>query len=261
MRRLLVPHIPKPGKTVELPETEAKHAIHVLRLRDGETVEIIDGLGARAAAWMRIQGQRAFAEATGDKVRPQEGVRPAITLELAILKGQAMEWAVEKVTELGIHRLVPVLAERTVVRLDRKGPGVFIDRWQKISDQALKQCGRLERLEIAPPLTPSQLATAPEDGALRLWCEEKELGTAPLLLDVLAAERRKRTELPQVRVLVGPEGGWSDNERTILSDHYTAVSLGPLVLRAETAALFAASVSSAVLQSRMLDNEVSVKEA
>ena len=146
LKRILCSKIPEPHRAVELEETEATHATRVLRLKDGDRVEAMDGKGHSALATLRTRNgppRLEYIEKTEAQV--STGQLVPIILEMSVLKGDAMEWVVEKAVELGVTTLVPVLTAHTVVQMDRKGPEAFQERWQKIADQALKQCGRLDR--------------------------------------------------------------------------------------------------------------------
>jgi 16S rRNA (uracil1498-N3)-methyltransferase len=153
-----------------------------------------------------------------------------------------MGWVIEKAVELGVKVLTPVITDHTVVQLKAKGPESFQHRWQKIADQALKQCGRLERMEIEAPIDFETLLLQPFQG-VRFWGDEASQAQAPFLLD---CETLSLNEHPH-RILIGPEGGWSHSERLLLEkgarrDQTQRICLGPQVLRAETAALFAVSM-------------------
>lgn len=247
MRRILCPQLPKPNRPVTLPETEANHAVRVLRLKDGDTVEAIDGQGHSAPAILRTHGGPARLEVAGTAspawIPPRSEAQGAVVplvLEMAILKGDAMEWVVEKAVELGARALVPTVTAHTIVQVKSKGPEAFRDRWQKIADQALKQCGRLERLEVELPAKLEDLV-ARHPGATRYWCDEAAGADAPdLFSDLLENPGR-----PEIRLLIGPEGGWSEAERGLLAPAARKVTLGPLVLRAETAAVHGISLIAA----------------
>ncbi len=252
-KRLLCPQLPKPNRSILLPEGEANHAVRVMRLRAGDQVEILDGNGNH------VMGRLAFEE-TGVRVEYVETLTSAaadvpalvpLTLEIAVLKGEAMEWVVEKATELGIQRLQPILTDYTVVQTKEKGPQYFRDRWQKIADQTLKQCGRLERLDIQTPL---KLDQALMGGSFRLWCDEASRVEGGKLLSDWVMGRPPELQSrvgAGVSLLIGPEGGWSENERRALG-HSAALrmTLGPLIFRAETAAIFGMSIISAFMRSR-----------
>lgn len=245
MKRLLCPRIPAPDKPVELPESEAEHATRVLRLRDGDEVEALDGRGGAARVVLRVRGgpvRLEYAGPSSGSAEPGTGAIPPVTLEMGILKGDAMEWAIEKAVEIGARHFIPVVTAHTVVQLKQKGPEAFKIRWQKIADQALKQCGRLERMEIQDPIELESLMARNPSSARepRIWCDEAARGEAQELGPWLSQSR------PQaLRILIGPEGGWSQSEREMLSaSGAVRASLGPWVLRAETAALFTLSLAA-----------------
>lgn len=254
-KRLLCPRVPTPGQNVRLSEEEAHHATRVLRLREGDQVEAIDGQGhhaitalVRSGPWIELQFHSWV-----EKVPPQKNL--SITLEIAILKGEAMEWIVEKSVELGVTRLVPILTDHTVVQVKQKGPEVFQQRWQKIADQSLKQCGRLERMEIGQLTSFEKLINTPlPQGGIRWIGDETSNLSAPFFVDELRS--KSPLENKPLHFLVGPEGGWSAHEEDLFRVPNpqgqlpgVRVSLGPVILRAETAALFSISVLTAFVRS------------
>ena len=232
-----------------MPETEAHHATKVLRLRDGEIIEALDGKGHKMLATLRVHKGPVRLEyleplSTNPDSEKETRVVPTL-LEMAVLKGEAMEWVIEKAVELGIQEVIPVLTAHTVVQMKNKGPESFRERWQKIADQALKQCGRLDRMEVKTPIALEILVSSNLPG-LRLWCDEASKNDAPFLLDYL--DSLPAENLSNLRVLIGPEGGWSQNERILLGNGQFAspivrIGLGPYILRAETAALLAISLA------------------
>jgi 16S rRNA (uracil1498-N3)-methyltransferase len=255
-KRVLCSFLPGPERPVELDEAESRHVFTVLRLRTGDEVEALDGSGrsVRARVTRGAGGHGAllhFVAELGSDV----GDPLPLVLELALLKGPAMEWVVEKSVELGIRSLRPVLATNSVVRL--RGQAELLrhqERWQKIADQSLKQCGRLRRLEILPALPLAELPTGSGGSGApspRFWCDEASRGQAPELAEsFLALHPGPKDEL---RLLVGPEGGWSAEEREALErllkpGVLERCSLGPSVLRAETAAITAVSVAAALFR-------------
>jgi 16S rRNA (uracil1498-N3)-methyltransferase len=230
-----------------LPDDEAHHLTQVLRVRNGERIEALDAKGAKCEAEVELVGKgRAQLHARSEIIRdPRLNALPII-LEMAVLKGDAMEWTVEKAVELGVKIFVPVLCAHAVVQVDRKGPSYYRERWQKIADQALKQSGRLERMEVRDPVELEVLLS--EKRKLRLWTDEGSRAQSPHVFETLskvsAADR-----LAGVAILVGPEGGWSDTERAMLArSECVSTSLGPWVYRAETAALFATSLVAASMR-------------
>ena len=181
-------------------------------------------------------------------------------LEMAVLKGEAMEWVIEKAVELGIQEVIPVLTAHTVVQMKNKGPESFRERWQKIADQALKQCGRLDRMEVKTPIALEILVSSNLPG-LRLWCDEAGKNDVPFLLDYLDSLPPENPS--NLRVLIGPEGGWSQNERILLGNGQFAspiirIGLGPYILRAETAALLAISLTMSHRLRKIRQNETNI---
>lgn len=270
MKRVLAPSLPTRERPVQLPESEADHLTRVLRLRDGDVIEALDGHGHAAWVTLRIKGggpRIEFLEGAEQSTKQSgittQGATP-VELEMAILKGDAMEWVVEKAVELGVRTLYPTVTAHTVVQIRNKGPEAFRDRWQKIADQALKQCGRLDKMEVALPLSLEELlssrpATAEQP---RLWFDEAGKDESAYLENWLGTQSWE--PLSAVRLLVGPEGGWSVQERDLLiaSSRVSAIhrlGLGPWILRGETAALFSVSLTTARFRANLLDKSLKTK--
>lgn len=236
MKRVILDRLPELHTELPLPDEEAHHLVQVLRARNGETAEALDGRGRFQSVEIRLTGKgRANVYALESPRTDPKRVGLPVILEMSVLKGDAMEWSVEKAVELGAMAFQPIIAAHSVVQMDKKGPVAFQERWQKIADQALKQCGRLTRMEVRLPLPLGEALQRTD--VVRLWLNERNRdGAFPAQA---VQERRDRP----VSILVGPEGGWSENEIAFLS-RIGAVdtSLGPWVLRAETAALFATSL-------------------
>jgi len=247
MKRVLVPTLPSQDKPTQLPEDEAHHLVQVLRVRNGERVEALDGRGAKVEVEVELLGKgKAQIHSRSAVIRDPKLLALPITLEMAVLKGEAMEWTVEKAVEIGVKTFIPVLCAHAVLQVDRKGPGFYQERWQKIADQALKQCGRLERMQVQTPIELESLLT--EKRALRIWADEASRASSPHIFETLSrVDAAARIE--GVSILIGPEGGWSDTERALLSrSSCISTSLGPWVYRAETAALFATSLVAASMR-------------
>lgn len=253
MRRALCDSIPNQiGKSIELNETETKHLLSVLRLRTGDTIELLDGKGNRATATLLAKEKRAFAEIVEAPTQNTKLNALPIHLCMAIIKGDAMEWTVEKAVELGVKSFVPVETEFTVVKIQKKGADVFQERWQKIADQALKQSGRLERMQVYAPLTFEEVLQNHISPASRmLWLDESLAESAPRAnyLGIVASAVAEKDSF----LWVGPEGGFSAQEKSRLLQltlsangrivgAITRVHLGSIILRAETAALLGVSL-------------------
>lgn len=247
MKRVLVEKLPSPDRPTPLPEDEAHHLLQVLRVRNGEHIEALDGKGGKMAVEVELLGKGAAQiRSRGEVSRDPRLAALPILLEMAVLKGDAMEWTVEKAVEIGVKTFVPVLCAHAVVQVDRKGPKFYQERWQKIADQALKQCGRLERMEVREPVELEVLLT--EKRALRIWADEAARAESPHVFETLSKVEAKE-RVRGVAILIGPEGGWSESERALLSrSDCASTSLGPWVYRAETAALFATSLVAASMR-------------
>lgn len=256
MRRFFVRDCPGPNSPIELDRLEALHAVRVLRLGDGETVLAIDGQGRAVTAKLRLEGPKGSAKGVFlDFVAegPSKAVRETapIVLEMALVKNDAMAWIVEKAVELGVETLVPVITERCVLKFDERGPDPYLQRWARIGEQSLKQCGRHKRLEITRPKKISELVKSTlSPNALRLWADESiDFSDRP---EKILSSTTLGKNLPEaIHLLVGPEGGFSEEEREWIQaaarpvgklGKTIGISLGPLVLRAETAAVYMISV-------------------
>jgi len=217
----------------ELRGDDARHLTRVLRAEPGQQYEISDGQAAYLAE---------IAEARGDRVafrvvEPVASAEPpvSITLLAALIKFDRFEWIIEKATELGVERIQPVQAARTEKGLfdaSRKR----VERWARIAHEAGQQSRRLRAPEILPSVRFASALTETAD--YRYFLEES---LAPGLLKQLP---EARTAHQSVALLVGPEGGWTDEERHLAADSgWTPASLGPQILRAETAAVAGIAVT------------------
>ncbi|HJZ84760.1 MAG TPA: 16S rRNA (uracil(1498)-N(3))-methyltransferase [Polyangia bacterium] len=237
MARLYVPAERLDASELEVAGPEHHYLCRVLRLRPGDPVVLFDGQGHERdaqlirvgprSATLRLSGRREVALPSG----------PALTLLVGLAKGDKMDFIVQKATELGVARIVPVLTERSVIRPgERTRVAARQARWNKIAREAARQCGRADVPAIAPvcPLG-AALAAAPT-GALRLLFWEQ--ARAVKLRDLLP-----KAPPAQVVIAVGPEGGFSAAEAAAAQAlGFVAVGLGSRTLRAETAALAALAV-------------------
>jgi 16S rRNA (uracil1498-N3)-methyltransferase len=169
-----------------------------------------------------------------------------ITLLLAIFKFDRLEWAIEKATELGVERIVPVIARRTEKHL-AQAAAARVERWRRIAREAAQQSRRSDMVEILDPLQVKD-AIREEPDSLRLLLAEGERTTT--LRDALniADDNSGEAEPRRIRLAIGPEGGWTPEEETLFANEgWNPVSLGPRILRAETAAIAAVSIAAAWL--------------
>jgi 16S rRNA (uracil1498-N3)-methyltransferase len=212
---------------VELPAGESHHALGVLRLKDGATVEVFDGRGGRAAGMLTVIGRgKAAARIT---VRHEKIDRPLpwVTLAFAPPKGNRLDWLLEKAAELGVAQLCPIIFERSVVRPELSEHARA--RWQAVCISAAKQCGAAFLPEILPPASLADFLATPRPDLGILG----HLSGLPLK-DAWPQGRPVKT----VAILVGPEGDFTDAERDLaVSAGFIPARLGHFILRVETAAI------------------------
>lgn len=231
--RLTRVHVTGPltsGRRHTIDGDAANHIARVLRLRQGEPLTLFDGGGGEYAA--RIEEFRKGAVIVSvDEPLPVARESPLpVTLAQGVSRGERMDWVVQKATELGVTRIIPVLTERSVVRLDAKQAERKRLHWQAIAIAACEQSGRDRIPGVDTPLTLAEFAGSADSRATRV------------LLSPTGSQRV--ADLPRAEggivVLIGPEGGLSEAEqRAALAAGFAAVRLGPRVLRTETAAVAA----------------------
>jgi len=236
MRRFVSDNITSDG-TVTLSAQETRHLMDVLRHRPGDDVEVLDGKGAHfRAKLLRRDGACAVLKIIariggGEDERP--GATPHITLYQAILKGKRMDILVEKATELGASRIIPMVTRRTIARTDSSDTQKQ-RRWLRKVQSALKQCGRAEGVEIAQTITFEAFLARIEHHDL--VCLAALSDDACPLADVLGENRQVRS----LAFAIGPEGDFTDDElEGARQAGCHLVSLGGHVLRGETAAIAA----------------------
>jgi 16S rRNA (uracil1498-N3)-methyltransferase len=223
------------GQTLSLGADEARHARGVLRLQPGDEVYVFDGAGREIRGTVREFARDGAVIEVLEEVEPARPESPLnLTLAIALLKGEKFDLVVQKATELGASRIVPVTTSRADVRLrDSEDVKRKVTRWHRIALEAAKQCGRARLMEIAEPVEFKDLVARPtEKGELRLMFAERN-GTA--LADVAQSSP---ADFPKIFALVGSEGGWADEEIKLAREAgWQIVTLGGRTLRAETAAI------------------------
>ena len=208
----------------------ADHRVRVLRARVGQEFDIAAGSVVRRGRIVTIAENRVDFE-LGDEL-PTAGASN-ITLLLAIFKFDRMEWAIEKCTELGVARIIPVIARRTDAHL-ASAAAKRTDRWRRIAVQASEQSRRATPPEIADPVRLQDATAIP--GALRIVLAESEQQT--MLRDTLASHSEE-----EILLAIGPEGGWAEDELQLFQRiGWISASLGSTILRAETAAIAATAI-------------------
>lgn len=251
MHRFFVPPNWIEGDAVTLSGAVVHHIRDVLRLRPGDLIIVLDDSGWEYAARLLTVGREEASGLIESKLLAHTEPRSKLTLYQSLLKGQSFEWVLQKGTELGIVEFVPVVSERCVIaNLDDVGR-TRPERWQKIIVEAAEQShrGRLPRLQ-SPLLFPQACERARNaDLAVIPWEGEKTRALRSMLVDWDGATPKVQGKASVIRrpfsisIFVGPEGGYATREvDQALRYGVVPVSLGPRILRAESAALVAATI-------------------
>jgi 16S rRNA (uracil1498-N3)-methyltransferase len=227
-RRYYVPQLAPRGGLTELPQEEAQHALRVMRIQVGDAITLFDGRGHESAAIVVQTGrQECHCDAQPPEWVSREPER-AIHLGVALPKPERAREMIERLTEIGVQRLTPLIAERT----QRPPSPSLIDKLQRGVIEACKQCGRNVLLQIDPPQPVIDFFAAHHD-ATRIIAQP---AADALTLDAIHRGSR-------VVAAIGPEGGWSDEELRSARQHgFTAVDLGQRTYRIETAAVVLAAL-------------------
>ncbi len=227
--RIFLPVPLAADRVVELDDNARRHVVQVLRLRAGDRIVLFNGEGGEYPATIVEAGKRSV-QARIDAFTDIERESPLVVhLGLGIAKGERMDFALQKATELGVTRITPLFTERVVVRLDERRLAKRLEHWHGVIVAACEQSGR-NRLPRLHPAARLDDWLASRDEACRLF------------LDPRAGQALPDRARPQgaVALAIGPEGGFSAPERTGLREQrFAGVRLGPRVLRTETAALTA----------------------
>lgn len=212
----------------------------VLRAKPGEQIQVLDGLGSvYFCRLLELDGKRVEAEIVKREV-PDINCPLAVTVLLPLLRGGRFEWALEKMTELGVAKIIPVIFNRSVVRT---GGSAKVDHWRAVLREAAEQCERVMLPLITEPreLDDIDVADMTTKSGCSPWmvlCAERS--DAPLLGGLVYSKMIDNSLPENIAVLVGPEGGITGDEMQSLKNcGWQKVSLGPRVLRSETAAISA----------------------
>jgi len=221
----------EPGGAFDLPSDEAHHVLKVLRARSGDVFEVVDSGQRLYVAELRGGHEAVVLEelAVPDQSRSQ------VVLYQAVPKGRHMDLVVEKATEIGVDRIVPLTTDRGVVRLD-EGTGK-VERWRRVAEAAARQSLRLRVPEVGEPASFSEAAREVGGDSVLLHNGEG----LPRLEEAVGPE--------MVSLFVGPEGGWSEDEVTMAEESGLMLAqLGPYRLRSETAGVVAVARARAALE-------------
>ena len=237
--RLYVPpsQLPQGSHMLRISGQAHRHIVRVLRLSRGQSLVLFNGQGEEIEASL-VRVEEEFAELALGTRRQCPTAPVHIVLVQAVAKGDRMDWLLQKTTELGVAEIWPVITSRVVVRLDAAAAMAKQARWQKIVQEAARQCGRADVPVVAEPRAlGAALAALETSRRFVLWEGEKG---QPLLNSLLPSESN-------VTLLVGPEGGLSEQEvLQATGAQFVPVTLGPRILRTETAAMVAVALVQAV---------------
>ena len=239
--------------TATLTGAQAEHLARVLRAQPGMQADVVAGgrvFHAEVAAVVVESGTSSagrvsevrfnlLAEAEADPALP-------ITVVMAVYKFDHMEWAIEKATELGVAAIAPVIARRTEKHL-AQAAAKRVERWRRIAHEAAQQSRRSDVPEVFDPAALSERVKAASTSVRIVLAEQERTTTLRAAID--EAISAAGAETPTLEIAVGPEGGWAPEEEALFDAHgWRAVSLGPRILRAETAAITALAVAAASLE-------------
>lgn len=225
--------------TITLPSDLAHHAIRVLRLKPDSDIVLFDGTGGQYAARLLVEGKSGYAAiAEHDPVEAE--LSGQITLVQGIAAGEKMDWVIEKATELGAYKVVPITAQRSVLQLRGDRLEKRLLHWQRVALAASEQCGRNRIMQVDPPYSlAAWLESQMPDNTTTLLCHPDSHLTLP--------EALKPMRTDSLSILVGPEGGWSEQELMLAERHKALkVQFGRRVLRTETAGIALISAISAL---------------
>ena len=229
--------------TATIAGTQAEHMARVLRAQTGMEADVVAGGHVFHAEVAAVSPKEVrfnlIAELEADPALP-------VTLAMAVYKFDRMEWAIEKVTELGVAAIAPVIARRTEKHL-AEAAAKRAERWRRIAHEAAQQSRRSDVPLIYEPAALAERVRTASAVTRIVLAEQERTTTLRNALDEAVAAAG--TEMPSLEIAIGPEGGWAAEEEALFdANGWRAVSLGPRILRAETAALAALAVVAASLE-------------
>lgn len=234
--QFLISSVQKVGDRATLGNEEARHLSVVLRKKVGDEIRLTDGEGSLFQGVIESLSKKSAVVLIKEKLSaPQSFGR--LILASALLKGDKIEFVLQKAAELGVSSFRPFVSSRTIPKIDPKKDKTA--RWQKIAQEASKQCGRAVHMIVEAPVTFEALVNRTEaEVKIIFWEESKES-----LRRFFSGADLKKSSQPSVVVLIGPEGGFSREEINLAVRHgFAVMSLGSFVLKADTAAIAAMSL-------------------
>jgi len=241
LHRFYLPPEQCQGPELVLTGGEAHHAAHVLRMRRGDRALVLDGAGGQ---YMTELQELERDHARLSLVEKRSVPRPSreVTLLQAVPKGKLIESIIEKATELGAARVVPLITERVVMHLDRKTAAEKEQKWQAVAIEAIKQCGSAWLTRVEAPVTPAEFLARRErfDIALAGSLQPRARHPSECFREF---EKQEGHPPKLVAIWIGPEGDFTEAElESIVRSGAKPITLGPLVMRTETAAVYCLSI-------------------
>ncbi|NVZ93384.1 16S rRNA (uracil(1498)-N(3))-methyltransferase [Pseudomonas sp. D6002] len=215
----------------ELPEAQAHYISRVLRMSEGDPVQLFDGSGQEFRASLLEVGKKRVVVQVTETFAGQVESPLQIHLGQGLSRGERMDWAIQKATELGVNEITPIFSDRCEVRLKDERADKRLQHWRQVAISACEQCGRSRVPVIHPPLL------------LADWLKQAE-AELKLVLHPVAEPLVSHAKPGSLAFLIGPEGGLTDGEvETAQGAGFHAARLGPRVLRTETAPVVALAVA------------------
>jgi 16S rRNA (uracil1498-N3)-methyltransferase len=235
MPQYLIPPGKSHGEAVSLSGEEVHHLQKVLRKKAGDRIQLSDGIGQRfSGRILEINNEQVLVQLEDPLSDLQ--LNGQITLIHSLIKGERMDWSIQKAAELGVHAFIPLITKRSVVKWDDDKADKKLARWQSISQAASKQCGRSQHMQVNAPMTISELRKNNDAVKILFWENAKRS-----CRDFL--KEQNFDQATHISVLVGPEGGLEEGEvKCAEAAGFVPLSLGSIILRAETASLAAVTL-------------------
>ena len=240
MHRFYLPQAGSRGNALRLEGGEAHHALHVLRLKRGDEATVLDGFGGEFLCEVESTAKNSLTLTVKEK-KSQPAAACAIRLLVAIPKGKIIEGIIQKAVELGAQQIVPLLTERVVMRLDEEAVEEKRDKWQQVAIEAIKQCGAVWLPKVETPQSIGDFLRNGEKPELMLVGSLQTERRHPRdWIKIFESEQRRKPK--SAGVWIGPEGDFTLNELTAIEvAGAKPITLGPLTLRVETAAIYGLS--------------------
>ena len=240
--RFFLPDFPQQG-SVTLEGDQAHHATQVMRFEVGDSIVLFDGQGSEASCEIIAIGKKRVELTIVNRTSADRSLSIELTMAVALPKNDRQKFLIEKLVELGVSRLIPVQAERSVAAANKK----VIQRIEKQIVEACKQCERNRLMQVTEPMTFEQIKdwSNQQPEPARLWIADPYNGVSIASVNDEVAADQGNTEKHEL-VAIGPEGGFSDSEiARAVERGFQLLRIGPTILRVETAAIASAAIFGA----------------